>query len=112
MRTSVLPKNGDLMGDCDNDGFVDEITYQAPNPDATPERSRFKKGWVFVLRPGVTTVRFADGEDTDAVTRHPSISVLVLEDQREFERAKKVKQTKGPPRLGRAGGRQVSPAFL
>lgn len=70
-----------LLGDCDGDGFVDEIT---DDPPAGKVPWPYKRQWIFVLRPGVKSFSLAGGGAMEA-TIYNSESPYSPESQKLFE---------------------------
>ena len=79
----VQDTNGEALADCDGDGLIDEIASLPPSGNGP---FPYKRNWIFVLRPGVHSVRLAGGSDSPPdVGIYPSTSILSRDAQQRFE---------------------------
>lgn len=83
---------GDELGDCDGDEYVDEVTYGLPTAGILPPE---RKQWIFVFRPGVAKIMFKDGSPPTSFSFGfcPATAVCSSDWQETFKESR----SKNPP---------------
>lgn len=114
--TIVRSSNGDLLGDCDGDGHVDEMASEPPTNSGLSSWP-YKKQWRFTPRTGVDTITLKDGKPFAGAVTYPPKGFYSHKFQMEFLWLKifgsHPEKTKSPSTLARACGRPPwSPVFL